>query len=180
MLNDFIFCPYSIYLHNVYQGGDDELTHSVPQTQGKETHAALDEKRYSTKQENISALTVYSEELGLIGKIDLYKGGEKILIDRKHHISTIYLGQKYQLWAYYFAMIEMGFEINKIAFYSMSDNTTIPIEVPSSDDKIELSNFIKQMKDFNPDSEIPVNVNKCLHCVYSNLCDKMELENVYS
>ena len=34
-LNDFIFCPYSIYLHNVYMGGDEDIVHATPQTQGK-------------------------------------------------------------------------------------------------------------------------------------------------
>jgi len=27
--NDFIFYPYSIYLHNVYMGGDEELYHTT-------------------------------------------------------------------------------------------------------------------------------------------------------
>ena len=41
-LNDFIFCPYSIYLHNVYMGGDEELVHATPQAKGKAAHAAID------------------------------------------------------------------------------------------------------------------------------------------
>ena len=34
-LNDFIFCPYSIYLHNVYMESDEGLYHATPQTRGK-------------------------------------------------------------------------------------------------------------------------------------------------
>jgi CRISPR-associated protein Cas4 len=34
-LNDFIFCPYSIYLHNVYMEADEGLYHATPQTQGR-------------------------------------------------------------------------------------------------------------------------------------------------
>jgi len=32
-LNDFIFCPYSIYLHNVYENTDESLYHAIPQTE---------------------------------------------------------------------------------------------------------------------------------------------------
>lgn len=34
-LNDFIFCPYSIYLHNVYMDTDEGLYHATPQTKGR-------------------------------------------------------------------------------------------------------------------------------------------------
>jgi len=27
-LNDFIFCPYSIYLHNVYMDADEDIYHA--------------------------------------------------------------------------------------------------------------------------------------------------------
>ena len=66
-LNDFIFCPYSIYLHNVYMGGDEELVHATPQTQGKAAHEAIDEKKYSSRKDEITSLSVYSNELGVIG-----------------------------------------------------------------------------------------------------------------
>lgn len=34
-LNDFIFCPYSIYLHNVFEGTDDDVFYALPQIKGK-------------------------------------------------------------------------------------------------------------------------------------------------
>jgi len=37
-LNDFIFCPYSIYLHNVYENTDESLFHAKPQAQGRIAH----------------------------------------------------------------------------------------------------------------------------------------------
>ena len=40
-LNDFIFCPYSIYLHNVYMETDE----GVYQTRGRIAHETVDEKR---------------------------------------------------------------------------------------------------------------------------------------
>lgn len=41
-LNDFIFCPYSIYLHNVYMETDETMYHATPQTRGKIAHGADD------------------------------------------------------------------------------------------------------------------------------------------
>lgn len=34
-LNDYVFCPYSIYLHNVYMSTDEGLYHALPQVRGK-------------------------------------------------------------------------------------------------------------------------------------------------
>lgn len=43
-LNDFIFCPYSIYLHNVYMDTDVSLYHAIPQTRGRIAHESVDNK----------------------------------------------------------------------------------------------------------------------------------------
>ena len=161
-------------------GGEEELVHATPQTQGKAAHAAIDEKTYSSRKDEITSLSVYSNELGIIGKIDLYKGQEKMLIERKYQLNTIYQGQLYQLWAQYFCMHEMGYEIEKLAFYAISTNKMIPVEIPTEENKKELQAFILRFKMYDPNQEIPVNINKCIHCIYCNLCDKTDTENVYT
>lgn len=161
-------------------GGDEELVHATPQTQGKAAHEAIDEKKYSSRKDEITSLSVYSNELGVIGKIDLYKGKEKLLIERKYQLTTIYQGQIYQLWAQYFCMCEMGYEIEKLAFYAISTNKTFPIDVPTEENKKELQDFILQFKNYDPTQPIQVNSNKCTHCIYCNLCDKTDTENVYT
>lgn len=45
MLNDFVFCPYSIYLHNVYMEADEDLFKAPPQTKGTIAHQGLTRKR---------------------------------------------------------------------------------------------------------------------------------------
>ena len=65
-LNDFIFCPYFIYLHNVYENTDESLFHATPQTQGRIAHEIVDEKKSSTRRNVLQALLVYSEKYGLI------------------------------------------------------------------------------------------------------------------
>ena len=44
-LNDFIFCPYSIYLHSVYMESDGDLYKASPQTKGTLVHQGVDEKK---------------------------------------------------------------------------------------------------------------------------------------
>ena len=178
-LNDFIFCPYSIYLHNVYMDTDEGLYHATPQTRGKLAHEPVDTKTSSDKKNEILALPVMSEQLGVMGKIDVYRKNEKKLIERKYQLKQIYQGQIYQLWAQYFCMVEMGYEVDEIAFYEISTNKTISISLPTIADKIELEGFIKSFKEYNPATQFVANPNKCRHCIYCNLCDKTEENNVY-
>lgn len=161
-------------------GGDEELVHAAPQTQGKAAHAAIDNKIYSSRKDEITALAVYSNELGVIGKIDLYKGKDKLLIERKYQLNTIYQGQLYQLWAQYYCMLEMGYQIDKLAFYVISTNKTIPIDLPGEKEKKELQAFIHRFKTYDPTQTINTNTNKCVHCIYCNLCDKIDTDNVYT
>jgi CRISPR-associated protein Cas4 len=178
-LNDFIFCPYSIYLQNVYMETDEGLYHATPQTKGKLVHEPVDSKTSSNRKEEILALPVMSEQLGVMGKIDVYRKKEKKLIERKYQLKQIYQGQIYQLWAQYFCMVEMGYEVDKIAFYEISTNKTIPISLPTAENKHELMCFIQSFKEYDPSAPFVANPNKCRHCIYCNLCDKTEDNNVY-
>ena len=80
MLNDFIFCPYSIYLHNVYMDTDESMYHAVPQTRGKLSHESVDEKKASTHKDYLMSLPIYSERFHLMGKIDVFNLKDKKLI----------------------------------------------------------------------------------------------------
>lgn len=179
-LNDFIFCPYSIYLHNIYIGVDEELYHAFPQTVGKAAHLSVDSKKYSTLKTDITSLSVFSEELGVMGKIDLYKQKEKLLIERKYQLKNIYIGHYYQLWAQYYCMLEMGYQIESLAFYETSINKMHSVNLPTEGQKQQLIDMIEQYKTYNLESSIFINKNKCMHCIYCSLCDKTNIENVYS
>ena len=180
MLNDFIFCPYSIYLHNVYMESDEGLYHAAPQTKGRYADEATDEKTSSSRSNDILALPVYSERFRLMGKIDLYRKDEKKLIERKYKLNRIFRGQIYQLWAQMFCLQEMGFEVHQLAFYEISTRKTIPVQMPKEEDIKGFEEFIEHFHNYNPEEEIELNPNKCLHCIYCNLCDKTEVENVYA
>lgn len=178
-LNDFIFCPYSIYLHNVYMDADEGLYHATPQTRGRIAHENIDCKKASNRMDDLQALPVMSEEYGLMGKIDIYKGREQKLIERKYQLKNIYQGQIYQLWAQYLCMKEMGYDVRAIAFYEISTNKMIPIGLPNHEQLDEFRRFIETYRNYNPSLPLKTNANKCRHCVYCSICDKMEGENVY-
>jgi len=50
LLNDFIFCPASIYFHNMYQELDGMIYKDVPQIVGASVHRTIDEGKYTTKR----------------------------------------------------------------------------------------------------------------------------------
>ncbi len=178
-LNDFIFCPYSIYLHNVYENTDESLYHATPQTQGRIAHATVDNKRNSTHKDVLEALPVCSNRYGLIGKIDIYKVNEKYLIERKYQLKQIYQGQIYQLWAQMFCLQEMGYDVERLAFYEISTKRTIHMNLPSPEDIERFESFLFSFRKYDPSRSFSPNNNKCRHCIYTNLCDKTEEDNVY-
>ncbi len=179
-LNDFIFCPYSIYLHNVYMDADEDMYHAKPQTRGRNAHERVDNKQTSTKYDVIESLPVLSHDLGVYGKIDVYNQSNKCLIERKYALKNIYRGQYYQLWAQYYCMIEMGYFVNSIAFCEISTHKTIHVPIPTEKQKSELAMFIESYRSYDPKAPIMINENKCAHCIYCNLCDKTDKDNVYS
>ncbi len=61
-LNDYVFCPRSIYFHNLY-GEKESLSYQEPrQINGTKAHETLDQGTYSTRKEILSGIPVYSEE----------------------------------------------------------------------------------------------------------------------
>lgn len=180
-LNDFVFCPYTIYLQGVYMDTDEGQYKAMPQTQGKVAHQTTDKKTASNRSDDILSLPVYSEEYGLMGKIDVYKRKEKKLIERKYQLRQIFQGQIYQLWAQMLCLQEMGECVESLAFYETSTNKMIPVVMPTKDDLQRFKKFLQQFRSFNPDNTpFPINHNKCIHCVYCNLCDKTTEDNVYT
>lgn len=160
---------------------DEDTYKAVPQLSGSNAHRSTDSRSASTRKEDIMSLPVYSDELGIAGTIDIFKGKESLLIERKNNLKQIFRGQIYQLWAQYFCMLEMGYTIKNIAFYEISTNKMFYQALPMEKDKQELELFIKSFRAFKPDhTHFVVNLNKCRHCIYCNLCDKTIEDNVYA
>ena len=117
-------------------------------------------------------MEVYSEELGVTGKIDIFDYKNNILIERKNRISTIYEGYLLQVYAQYFCLVEMGYEVKKIKIHSLSDNKNYFIDIPGEEEKSRLREVIENMRNFSLDDEtFSQNPNKCIQCIYKELCD---------
>lgn len=160
---------------------DETMYHAVPQTKGRMAHHATDTKTSSNRADDLLSLPVYSEEYGLMGKIDVYKRKEKKLIERKYQLKQIFQEHIYQLWAQMLCLKEMGYEVESIAFYEMSTNKMIPVAMPTDVDLANFRQFLHRFRHFNPaQTPFSVNPNKCQHCIYCNLCDKTTLDNVYA
>lgn len=173
-LNDFIFCPMSIYFHQLYGKLSERLYYDEVQLNGRAAHEAVDEKRYSTHKNILQAIEVYSNEYQVCGKIDIFDVDKGLLTERKKHIQTIYDGYVFQLYAQYFCLIEMGYKVFQLRFYSSDDNKIYSIELPEKNLEmfLKFQSTIKAMHQFNPENFFPQNVKKCEHCIYKNFCDR--------
>lgn len=173
-LNDFIFCPVSIYFHGLYGATDKLLYQQSPQLSGTNAHKRVDEGTYSTSKNIITALPVYSEKYGLYGKIDIYDIKTKVLRERKKKIKQIYDGYIFQLYGQYYCMKEMGYEIKKLEIHSIDDNKMYIIALP--EDNIDKKNafdlLIEKIKSFRIEEFSQMNPAKCNNCIYEPICDR--------
>ena len=169
-INDFIFCPYSLYLHSIYDNFNSKTYHQSPQVKGKIAHESIDIGKYSTSKKYLIGIDVYSSEYNLAGKIDVYDNEKYALIERKNLIKNIYDGYKYQLYAQCFCMQEMGFHVNKLYLHSLQDNKRYEINMPNKEEKDYFKALIEEIKSFNFNKEIVKNESKCMQCIYKPLC----------
>jgi len=172
-LNDFIFCPKSIYYHSIYESFSESNYHSHFQTVGKINHQNIDLAKYSTASRYLQGVTVYHEKLKLIGKIDIYDQENQCLIERKYTIKKIFDGYKYQIFAQFFSLKEMGFKVKKLFFHSLSDNKRYSVKLPTTTDYQRLSSLCQKIQNYNLEQSLPpksTSANKCQNCIYHLLC----------
>ena len=179
-LNDFVFCPYSIYLHQVFDNSKEEVYSANPQQKGKSAHDTVDNVTLKKSKKILSGTYVVSTKLGIYGKIDQYFVEERKLVERKFSLTTIYRGYYYQIWAQYLAMEEMGYAVESLCFHSIKNNKRIEIDKPTPKEVEELKAHIRKIARFDFESEITINPQKCSHCIYAALCDKTNQDHVYA
>ncbi len=173
-LNDFIFCPASIYFHLLFGDMNRMLYQSQSQLRGTDAHKTIDAHSYSRQKNILTGISVYCEEFGLVGKIDLYDTAKKQLVERKRTVKTIYDGYVFQVYAQCFAMREMGYDVEKIVIHSMTDNRNYVIPLPEEDVKM-MEKFKKTIHDihtFTLEAFEQSNIEKCKNCIYEPACDR--------
>lgn len=176
-LNDFVFCPASIYFHALMKDINGILYASEKQMKGKNVHERIDKSKYSTSRDVMTSLDIYSQIYGLVGKIDIFDKKEKRIIERKKHISKIYDGQIYQLYAQYICLREMGYDVERIRIYSYDDNKSYDFLLSELSEQV-IEGFystIGEIRNFDMENFIQNNKEKCNRCVYVDMCDRCKL-----
>lgn len=173
-MNDFIFCPASIYFHKLYGSRDVMMFQTESQLSGKKAHERIDDSAYSTRKDVLTALDVYSEKYHLIGKIDIYDMRTGTLVERKRQIKHIYDGYVFQVYGQYYALLEMGYTVNKIFLHSLIDNKRYGVPLPYEDAGMQrkFEDTIYEMRHFEMDFFQQTNSEKCRNCIYEPACDR--------
>lgn len=171
-LNDFIFCPVSIYFHNLDFGTDKMSSQTVSQINGSYVHEKVDNGEYSSKKSILQGTNIYCEKYNLIGKIDQFDIENAILIERKKRVVEIYDGYIFQLYAQFFALTEMDFIIKKIKIYSYDDNKNYNIDLPYNNLNLlnQFEKLIMDIQNFKMEKFVPQNIKKCEKCIYEPCC----------
>lgn len=173
-LNDFIFCPISIYFHNIYGNPDNLLMKDTPQINGSAAHEKVDNRQYADSQHILQGISIYCEQYNLIGKIDIFDTLSGILTERKNKIKTIYDGYVFQLYAQCFALREMGYSVKKLRFQSYSDNKVYPVPLPEENNTMfkKFEALLRDMETFDYHAYYPSSLEKCANCIYIGICDR--------
>ena len=171
-LNDFIFCPVSIYFHNLDSTADPMLLQETSQINGSAAHIHSDHGTYSDRKSVLQGISVYCERYGLIGKIDTFDQEKGQLTERKKKIRQIYDGYIFQIYAQYFALTEMGYTVRELRLYSMDDNQIYPIPLPEQNPELfaRFEKVIEAIQNFDFRNFHQPNGEKCRHCIYEPLC----------
>lgn len=171
-LNDFIFCPKSIYYHNLYDNYEKKLYQEEAQIAWTIAHETIDTKTYSSRKDILQSLDVYCENYKIAWKIDQFFIKTWKLVERKNKIEKIYIWYKYQLWGQMFCLEEMWYSVNSLEFYSMQDNKTYKIYKPNTKELLKFEESLEKYQKFDLlQKNFSQNTKKCLKCIYKELCD---------
>ncbi len=173
-LNDFVFCPLSIYFHGIYGEQKTVLYQSQAQLNGTYVHSKIDNQQYSSSKNILQGIDVYCDEYNIVGKIDCFDIENGILSERKAHVNKIFDGYVFQVYAECLALREMDYNVKKIVIRSYDDNKNFEIPLPENDEVMfeKFKKTVKDIQSFDIEEFAPLNSEKCGRCIYSDLCDR--------
>jgi len=148
-LNDFLFCPHSLYYHALYSNFNEMIYHQKPQVEGRLRHATVDKGTYSTRKDCLQAISVCSEKYRIVGKIDTFLVDSGVLVERKTRVNRIYDGYRYQLYAQMFSLREMGYVVKKLYIHSLVDNKRYQIDMPNGEELVKFEELIGRIRCFD-------------------------------
>lgn len=171
-INDFIFCPRSLLFHDFLRSNfAPEKFRETPQIQGLASHAAIDDASYSTRRDILQGSMVYCAKYNLLGRIDVFYVKTGLLRERKYSITAIYDGFRYQLYAQYFALTEIGYNVRSMELYSSKDNRKYSIAIPGEQEINSFESTLAAIRAYDPEKDTSApDIAKCRHCNYRNIC----------
>lgn len=178
-INDFLFCPYSIMIHGMYEDMPKSVYQSDSQILGTYSHNE-NKTDFKFKQNNfdiddtITEECYYSSTYNVLAIIDCYNINSKILIEKKRKIKDIYKGYIFQLYAQYYSLKDNGIEVDKLCIYSILDDEYYYIPLPEKNKQLkrEFEVVLYEIRHFQLEKFYQSNYEKCKNCIYSNLCDR--------
>jgi len=173
-LNDFIFCPRSIYFHQLYGKPKRIAYQKTPQIKGLQAHKSIDQQTYSTSSHILQGIEVYTDKYKIHGKIDQFNTKTSELTEKKKRIKVIYDGYIFQIYAQYFGLKEAGYTVNTLKLYSIDDNKSHLVKLPEQDTEMlqKFETTIQALHNYDLKAPFIPNINKCRNCIYNNLCDQ--------
>ncbi|MBI9016534.1 MAG: type V CRISPR-associated protein Cas4 [Phycisphaerae bacterium] len=173
-LNDFVFCPRSIYFHQLHGRISTRLYQGKAQIDGKAVHEAVDNQTYSTRKNVLQGIDIYCQQYGICGKIDIFDIDIGLLTERKKYIAVIYDGYIFQLYAQYFSLTEMGHTVKTMRFYSSDDNKVYPVKLPEDNPEMlgKFEQTVYKIKTYKLSDHAQDNPEKCKNCIYETICDQ--------
>lgn len=168
-INDFTYCPMSLYLHRLYADFHTSLYHEKAQTEGKINHEGIDQGKYSTSAHILQGMEVYSEQWGIMGKIDIYDEKKKMLVERKTKIKKLWQGYIWQICAQYFCLKEMGYCVENLFLHSLKDNKRYPVPLPTKYDEWRFEMLLDEMRKFDIRAFAKHECPKCAGSIYGGL-----------
>ena len=172
-LNDFVFCPRSVYFHQIYSDFDTSLYHEDIQTKGRIAHLSIDNRRHSTRKNVLQGLPVYSSVWSLCGRVDVFDTRTACLTERKKKIKKLYDGFVFQMYAQCYCLREMGYTVKKLRLHSLDDNKNYPVPLPEDNKEMakRFKNLLEDIKSFDLEKGFSPEITKCKKCIYRKLCD---------
>lgn len=180
-INDFIFCPRSLYFHDIYRNTTaDDVCYQTPQLVGRAAHETLDQGTYSTRKDILTGTMVYSQQYRLLGRIDMLDLRSGLLVERKYSITAVYDGFRYQLYAQYFALKEMGYGLRAMRLHSLKDNRNYEVPLPLPEDIRAFETILDDINTYRLDIPFSPNLKKCMRCIYASLCDMCPIQEEFA
>lgn len=178
-INDFCFCPASIYYHNLMPGGENIQFQCRDQINGTAAHKTIDSGTYSSRSSILLGKEVYCEKYGIAGRIDSFDIDKGILTERKKHVWAVYDGLVFQLYAQCFALREMGYSVKKLRMHSIDDNKNYDVKLPEEDHQMLCSfeKVIDSMRTFRLSDFVQNDLSKCKRCIYRPMCGSTDLND---